>query len=80
MDFHQVVQTTDIEAINLVVKDDETCHLFLKCQPYGLDSFIGDVKYLLKKGFNILKKAHATLYVMLENDTKELVGVAKIAT
>jgi hypothetical protein len=31
MDFHQVVQTTDIEAINLVVKDDETCHLFLKC-------------------------------------------------
>jgi hypothetical protein len=32
-----------------------------------------------KKGFSIFKEAHGTLYAMLENDTKELKGVAKIA-
>jgi hypothetical protein len=33
-----------------------------------------------RKGFNIFKESHGTLYTMLENDTKELEGVAKIAT
>lgn len=33
-----------------------------------------------KKGFSMFKEVHGTLYAMLENDTKELEGVAKIAT
>ncbi len=32
-----------------------------------------------KKGFSIFKEVHGTLYAMLENDTKELEGIAKIA-
>lgn len=33
-----------------------------------------------KNGFSIFKEAHGTLYTMLETDTKELEGVARIAT